>query len=145
MRAIFQKKDKKGQNIWKFGQKFENILKKGSLMCATITFMKQLEYTLNSEPALSKEWVELWSSFFACGEEAIEVTHLFNHFRWIWSDMHKVVSDTNVNSKVTYVHYMFLIHFLLLIIIYILFKFQMLDEKNLKIGFCLYFLHILKC
>ena len=91
MRAIFQKKDKKGQNIWKFGQKFENILKKGSLMCATIAFMKQLEYTLNSEPALSKEWVELWSSFFACGDEAIEVTHLFNHFRWIWSDMPKVM------------------------------------------------------
>ena len=35
--------------------------------------------------------------------------------------------------------YIFLIHFLLLIIIYILFKLQMPDEKNLKIGFCLYF------
>ena len=39
----------------------------------------------------------------------------------------------NANFKATYVH------FLLLIIIYILFKFQMPDEKNLKIGFCLYF------
>ena len=49
MRAIFHEKGKKGQNIWKFGQKctrFENILKKGSLMRATIACMKQLEYTL---------------------------------------------------------------------------------------------------
>ena len=32
MRAIFQKKGKKGQNVWKFEQKcakYENILKKG--------------------------------------------------------------------------------------------------------------------
>ena len=87
MRAIFQKKDKKGQNIWKYLK----YLKNGSLVCATIACTKQLEYALNSEPALSKEWVELWSSFFACGDEAIEVTHLFNHFRWIWSDMPKVM------------------------------------------------------
>ena len=49
MRAIFQKKGKKGQEIWKFGQKctkLENILKKGSLMRATIAHMKQLEYAL---------------------------------------------------------------------------------------------------
>ena len=46
MCAIFQKqskkKSKKGQNIWKFGQnptKYENILKKGSLMCTTIACM----------------------------------------------------------------------------------------------------------
>ena len=60
----FSDKEQKGQNIWKFGQKctkFENILKKGSLICATIVHMKQLEYALNSEPALSQEWVELWS------------------------------------------------------------------------------------
>ena len=58
MHAIFQKKGKKGQNIWKFGQectKIENILKKGSLMCATIARMKQLEYVLNIESALSQE------------------------------------------------------------------------------------------
>ena len=39
-----QKKGRKGQSIWKFGQKctkFENILKKGSIAC-----MKQLEYAL---------------------------------------------------------------------------------------------------
>ena len=35
--------------------------------------------------------------------------------------------------------YIFLIHFLLLIIIYILFQLQMPDEKNQKIDFCLYF------
>ena len=53
MHAIFQKKGKKkgkkGQNIWKFGQnctQFENILKKASLMRATITCIKQLEYAL---------------------------------------------------------------------------------------------------
>ena len=49
MRAIIQKKGKKGQNIWKFGQKcikFENVLKKGSLMHATIARMKELEYAL---------------------------------------------------------------------------------------------------
>ena len=47
--AIFQKKGKKGQNIWKFGQtciKFENICTKGSLMSATIACMKQQEYAL---------------------------------------------------------------------------------------------------
>ena len=49
MRTICQKKGKKGQNIWKFLQKctkFENILKKGSLVPATIACMKQLEYAL---------------------------------------------------------------------------------------------------
>ena len=34
---------------------FENILKKGILMCATIMHMKQLEYALNSEPTSSQE------------------------------------------------------------------------------------------
>ena len=55
MRAIIQKKGKKGQNIWKFGQKcikFENILKKGSLVQATIPCMKQLEYVLVSPSPL---------------------------------------------------------------------------------------------
>ena len=39
VRAIFQKKGKKGQNIWKFAQKctkFENILKKGKWLRAII-------------------------------------------------------------------------------------------------------------
>ena len=55
MRAIIQKKGKKGQNIWKFGQKcikFENILKMGSLVQATIPCMKQLEYVLVSPSPL---------------------------------------------------------------------------------------------
>ena len=53
MHVIFQKKDKKilkkgkkGQNIWKFGQKctkFENILKKGTWLCAIIALNKVLE------------------------------------------------------------------------------------------------------
>ena len=49
MGAIFQKKGKKGQNILKFWQKctkLQNILKKGSLMRATIAHMKQLELAL---------------------------------------------------------------------------------------------------
>ena len=72
---FFRKRAKKGQNIWKFGQNVQNlknILKKGSLMCATITSMKQLEYALNSESALSQEWVELWILFFACGEGRLQ-------------------------------------------------------------------------
>ena len=49
MLAIFQKKGKKGENIRKFGQNcttFDNILKKGSLMLATIACMKLLEHAL---------------------------------------------------------------------------------------------------
>ena len=37
---FFRKRAKKGQNIWNFGPKctkFKNILKKGSLICATET------------------------------------------------------------------------------------------------------------
>ena len=44
-----KKKGKKGQNIWKFWKKctkFEYILKKGSLMRATLACMKQLEYAM---------------------------------------------------------------------------------------------------
>ena len=41
-------------------------------MCATIASMKQLEYALNSESALCQEWVELWSLFFACGEDRLQ-------------------------------------------------------------------------
>ena len=43
MRATFQKKGKKGQNIWKFGQKctkFENILEKGKWLCAIIALIE---------------------------------------------------------------------------------------------------------
>ena len=43
MCAIFQKKGKKGQNIWTFGQKCkktENILKKGSIVRATIALLE---------------------------------------------------------------------------------------------------------
>ena len=44
MHAIFQKMSKKGQNIWKFGEKstkFENILKKGGLTHTTTTCMNE--------------------------------------------------------------------------------------------------------
>ena len=52
MHVIFQKNSEKKRlkkvgNIWKFGQectKFENIFKKGSLMCATIAIVKQLQW-----------------------------------------------------------------------------------------------------
>ena len=46
MLTIFQKKDKKGQNIWKFGRKctkFENILKKGKWLHAISAWKKLLE------------------------------------------------------------------------------------------------------
>ena len=49
MQGVFQKKVKKGQNIWKLGCKFkkcDKILKKDSLICATIAYTKQLEYAL---------------------------------------------------------------------------------------------------
>ena len=48
----FFRKGKKGQNTWKFGQKctkFDNILKKGSLMRVAIIHMKQLEYALHTK------------------------------------------------------------------------------------------------
>ena len=54
--AIFQKKGEKGQNIRKFVQKytkFENILKKGSLMHVFIICMKQLEYAPHGLQSLS--------------------------------------------------------------------------------------------
>ena len=28
-------------------------------------------------------------SFFACGKGSVEVTHFFNHFKWVWSDFHR--------------------------------------------------------
>ena len=47
----YSEKGQKGQTIWQFGQKctkFENILKKDSLMHATIASMKQIEYALDT-------------------------------------------------------------------------------------------------
>ena len=55
MHVIFLKKGKKGkrgQNIWKSGQKYtkvKNILKKDSLLYATIACMTQLEYALTNK------------------------------------------------------------------------------------------------
>ena len=46
MRGIFQKKSKIFNNLGKNVQNLEHILKKGSLMRATITGMKQQEYVL---------------------------------------------------------------------------------------------------
>ena len=52
MHVIFQKNDKKGKKrakclkIRQKFTKFKNILKKGSLMCATVACIKQLEYAL---------------------------------------------------------------------------------------------------
>ena len=58
------KKGKKWQNIWKFGQKCtksENILKKGSFICATIACMKQLEYALLFERTHQISYIIYWS------------------------------------------------------------------------------------
>ena len=49
IRAKKIEKGKRGQNVWKFGQKFtkcENILKKGRCLHAIITFNKLLEKAL---------------------------------------------------------------------------------------------------
>ena len=54
----FSVKGKKGDNTWKFQQKctkFENILKKASLMCATIAHMKQLEYDLGTHISVIRD------------------------------------------------------------------------------------------
>ena len=65
MRAIFQKKGKKGQNIWKFGKctKFENILKTVSLVRATIACMKQLVYALEIDVKRGGVFQKLYKSF----------------------------------------------------------------------------------
>ena len=65
MHASFQKKDKKGQknvkkgqNIWKFRQKwakFENTLKKGRWLCAIIAWNKLLEKALNEQNKKSQQ------------------------------------------------------------------------------------------
>ena len=35
--------------------------------------------------------------FFACGKEAIEVTHSFNHFQRMLSDVSKVIQNGNLD------------------------------------------------
>ena len=72
MCAIFQKKgrknvkkDKKGQNIWKFGQKctkFENIFKKGRWLCVIIALDKLLEKALYI--LLKSPKILLWGHFW---------------------------------------------------------------------------------
>ena len=37
---------------------------------------------------------------FVCGKEGIKVTHFFNHFKWMWSDVSKVIQ----NSKLAFLH-----------------------------------------
>ena len=34
--------------------------------------------------------------FFACSKESIEVTNLINHFKWVWSNIPKVVQNNNL-------------------------------------------------
>ena len=81
MRAIFQKKRKKGQKkgkikFWQKCTKFENILKKGSLMRAIIARMKQLEYVLSSDWFIADSNDKaIWSAF----PTRVIILHLF-HF-----------------------------------------------------------------
>ena len=35
--------------------------------------------------------------FVVCGGETIEVTHLFNHVRWMWSDVSKVIQNNKLD------------------------------------------------
>ena len=80
MCVIFQKKGKKGQKgttylkIWQKCKKFENVLEKGSLMCATITLMKQLEYALY---ILLADQISLSGSLYFLGCWAICVLQVF--------------------------------------------------------------------
>ena len=50
----------------------------------------------NGESAKSQEWVELWSYFFACGKKLIEVANLFYHFKWVYSDVSKVIQNNKL-------------------------------------------------
>ena len=36
---------------------------------------------------------QLYLNFFACGKKSIEVTNLFNHFKWMCSDAPKVIQN----------------------------------------------------
>ena len=79
MRAIFPKKGKKEQNIWKFGQKctkFENILKKGSLRHATVACMKQLEYAQKSKASNFRQ-PKLFASYKGESDYALPNKQLF--------------------------------------------------------------------
>ena len=76
MHVIFQKNDKKGKKrakclkIRQKCTKFKNILKKGSLMCATIACIKQLDYAL----VLHLRYI-------------IEIVLLINYWHWHWSQI----------------------------------------------------------
>ena len=48
------------------------------------------------ESAFCQEWVKLWRLFFAYGKESIEVTNLFNHFKWVWSDVPNLIQNNKL-------------------------------------------------
>ena len=76
MRAIFQKKGKKGQNIWKFGQKytkFQSLLKKGRWLRAIITRNKLLE---KSHLVEIFHFVEIQSPFCLYLQNGLEILNL---------------------------------------------------------------------
>ena len=78
-----QKNAKKGQNIWKFGQKctkFENVLKKGRWLCAIIARNELLEKTL-----LIKLYpIHLWSEFILLNN----MYCYFCHLSWKKENLH---------------------------------------------------------
>ena len=47
---------------------------------------------------------QLYLNFFACGKKSIEVTNLFNHFKWMCSDVPKVIQ----NDKLDIYKYLYL-------------------------------------
>ena len=47
----------------------------------------------NSVSASSTEWDELWSWFLACDHGSIKVANLFNHFKFAWSGIPKVIEN----------------------------------------------------
>ena len=73
----FSEKGQKGTTylkIWQKCKKFENVLEKGSLMCATITLMKQLE---NALYMLLADQISLAGSLYFLGCWAICVLQVF--------------------------------------------------------------------
>ena len=50
----------------------------------------------NNDSASSGERVKLYSCFSACGYGSIEVANLFNHFKWVWPNMSKVIGNTEL-------------------------------------------------
>ena len=50
----------------------------------------------NSESASSQDDLNYKVVFFACSQGSIEVTNVFNNFKWVWSGMPKVIQNNEL-------------------------------------------------